>query len=63
MRNCANKYSVLTNTYEPRRIVMTCINIMLEYIRKTTMPLLGLLVQIWLTKALIVQNDFVFIKE
>ncbi len=34
MRNCANKYSVLTNTYEPRRIVMTCINIMLEIYQK-----------------------------
>ncbi len=30
MRNCENKYSILTNTYEPRRIVMTCINVMLE---------------------------------
>lgn len=34
MRNCENKYSVLTNTYEPRRIVMTCINIMLEIYQK-----------------------------
>lgn len=34
MRNCENKYSVLTNTYEPRRIVMTCINVMLEIYRK-----------------------------
>lgn len=47
MRNCENKYSVLTNTYEPRRIVMTCINIMLEIYQKMTTPLSDLLVQIW----------------
>lgn len=30
MRHCKSKYSILTNNHEPRRIVMTCINIMLE---------------------------------
>lgn len=41
MRNCENKYSVLTNTYEPRRIVMTCINIMLEIYQKDDHPSFG----------------------
>lgn len=32
--NCKNRYSLLTNDYEPRTIVMSCIYIMLEYFKK-----------------------------
>lgn len=32
--NSKNRYSFLTNDYEPRTIVMSCVYIMLEYFRK-----------------------------
>lgn len=32
--NSKNRYSLLTNDYEPRTIVMSCIQIMLDYYRK-----------------------------
>lgn len=32
--NSKNRYSLLTNDYEPRTIVMSCVYIMLEYFRK-----------------------------
>lgn len=32
--NSKNRYSLLTNDYEPRTIVMSCVNIMLYYFRK-----------------------------
>ena len=32
--NSKNRYSLLTNDYEPRTIVMSCVHIMLEYFKK-----------------------------
>lgn len=37
----ANRYSMLTNDYEPRKIVRTCIEVMLEYYRKNTFVSFG----------------------
>ena len=34
-----NRYSLLTNDYEPRTIVMSCVYIMLEYFRKNNWDL------------------------
>lgn len=34
MEKSANRYSLLTNDYEPRTIVRTCIEVMLDYYRK-----------------------------
>lgn len=32
--NSKNRYSLLTNDYEPRTIIMSCVSIMLEYFRR-----------------------------
>lgn len=32
--NCKDRYSLLTNDFEPRTIVMSCVYIMLDYFRK-----------------------------
>lgn len=36
-----NRYSLLTNDYEPRTIVRTCIEVMLEYYRKNPLVSFG----------------------
>lgn len=37
----ANRYSLLTNDFEPRTIIRTCIEIMLDYYRKNTLVSFG----------------------
>ncbi|MGM9845321.1 MAG: hypothetical protein ACI30K_03730 [Muribaculaceae bacterium] len=36
-----NRYSLLTNDYEPRTIVRSCIEVMLQYFRKNTLASFG----------------------
>lgn len=62
-QNSPLKYNLLTNTFEPRRIINTCISILMENSVKTLVPHLDLLVLIELVKMRLIRKDIMYIRR